>query len=146
MEEPVIANTRLISPFRTTPDRIPMIPPVTLITTASMRNCIIIWLDLAPMDIRRPISLVRSVTDTYMMFMMPTPPTIREMKAMAARSRVSVFITWSMVSRISSIDITLKLFFASPLMPCCWRSMAVISSIAWPEYSSLRPEATIEGR
>ena len=119
IEEPVIVIIRLISPFSTSPDRMPIIPPVTLITTASMRNCIIIWLDFAPIDIRRPISLVRSVTDTYIMFMMPTPPTISEMNAIAASSRVRVFITWSIVSRISSIDMTLKLFLASPLMPCC---------------------------
>ena len=33
---------------------------------------------------RRPISRVRSVTDTYMMFIMPMPPTTSEMPAMQA--------------------------------------------------------------
>ncbi len=37
---------------------------------------------------RRPISRVRSVTDTYMMFMMPIPPTTSEMPAMQASSVV----------------------------------------------------------
>ena len=36
---------------------------------------------LAPTAMRRPISRVRSVTDTIMMFMMPTPPTMSEMVA-----------------------------------------------------------------
>ena len=46
----------------------------------------------APTACRRPISLVRSVTDTSMMFMIPMPPTISDTDAMAA----------------SSIDITLR--------------------------------------
>ena len=38
----------------------------------------------APTAIRRPISRVRSVTDTSMMFMIPMPPTSSETEAMAA--------------------------------------------------------------
>ena len=38
---------------------------------------------------RKPISRVRSVTETSMMFMMPMPPTRSETDAMAARSKVS---------------------------------------------------------
>ena len=37
----------------------------------------------APIAMRMPISRVRSVTDTSMMFMMPMPPTSSEMEAMA---------------------------------------------------------------
>ncbi len=37
--------------------------------------------DRAPIAIRRPISLVRSETETSMMFMMPTPPTTSEIIA-----------------------------------------------------------------
>ena len=43
----------------------------------------------APTAMRRPISRVRSVTDTSMMFMMPMPPTSRDTEAMAASSTVS---------------------------------------------------------
>ena len=43
----------------------------------------------APTDMRRPISRVRSVTLTYMMFMIPIPPTTSEMPAMQA-SRVVI--------------------------------------------------------
>ena len=39
------------------------------------------WWLRAPTAIRRPISRVRSVTETSMMFMMPTPPTTSEMAA-----------------------------------------------------------------
>ncbi|MBK7190283.1 MAG: hypothetical protein IPH86_16825, partial [bacterium] len=39
------------------------------------------------MAMRMPISRVRSVTVTSMMFMMPMPPTSSEMPAMAARDR-----------------------------------------------------------
>jgi len=45
----------------------------------------------APTDMRMPISLVRSVTDTSMMFMMPIPPTISDTPAIAARSAVRVW-------------------------------------------------------
>src|SRR5713101_5229507 len=38
----------------------------------------------APTAMRRPISRVRSVTDTSMMFMIPMPPTSRETEAIAA--------------------------------------------------------------
>ena len=44
----------------------------------------------APMARRMPISRVRSVTDTSMMFMMPTPPTARLIPAIAATATVSV--------------------------------------------------------
>ena len=45
----------------------------------------------APTAMRRPISRVRSVTDTIMMFMMPTPPTTSEMSAtQSSRMPISV--------------------------------------------------------
>ena len=52
-----------------------MEPPTTLMTTASTRNCSRTSEPRAPIARRRPISRVRSVTDTSMMFMMPMPPT-----------------------------------------------------------------------
>ncbi len=71
------------------PNNTPIIPPVMLITIASIKNCIRISIPLAPIDMRKPISFVRSVTDTYMIFMMPMPPTNNDMPAMAAKSTVS---------------------------------------------------------
>ena len=50
----------------------------------------------APMARRTPISRVRSVTETSMMFMMPMPPTTSETAATPARSVVSMPVTdWS---------------------------------------------------
>ena len=42
----------------------------------------------APTALRMPISRVRSVTETSMMFMMPMPPTSKEMPAIAPRKSV----------------------------------------------------------
>ena len=52
-------------------------------TTDSTRNWRRISRGRAPSAMRMPISRVRSVTETSMMFMMPTPPTTKEMAAMA---------------------------------------------------------------
>ena len=65
-----------------TPSATPMTPPTTTSVTASNRNCSRTWRPFAPMAMRMPISRVRSVTDTSMMFMMPMPPTSSEMAAM----------------------------------------------------------------
>ena len=48
---------------------------------------------LAPTAMRRPISRVRSVTETSMMFMMPIPPTRRDTPATAASRTVRVPVT-----------------------------------------------------
>ena len=58
-----------------------MNPPTRHRATASTRNCRRMSLASAPTAIRRPISRVRSVTDTSMMFMIPTPPTSSETAA-----------------------------------------------------------------
>ena len=55
---------------------------------ASTKNCTRMSVACAPMAMRMPISRVRSVTDTSMMFMIPTPPTTREIAAIAAISLV----------------------------------------------------------
>ncbi|MNW65089.1 hypothetical protein D3C74_434350 [compost metagenome] len=44
---------------------------------------------------RIPISRVRSTTDTSMMFITPTPPTMREITAMAETSSVRVAVVFS---------------------------------------------------
>src|SRR5712691_5875838 len=50
-----------------------MLPPITESVTASIRNWSMMWRRRAPTAMRRPISRVRSVTDTSMMFMIPMP-------------------------------------------------------------------------
>ena len=47
----------------------------------------------APTAMRRPISRVRSVTETSMMFMMPIPPTNSEINAIAESNAVAAIIT-----------------------------------------------------
>ena len=59
---------------RPMPAPTPMSPPRLVSTAASVRNCHKMRLFLAPMAFFRPISLVRSVTDTSMMFITPMPP------------------------------------------------------------------------
>lgn len=59
----------------------PKIPPIRLRIIDSKRNCKRIFPDDAPTDLRIPISRVRSETETSMIFIIPTPPTIKEMEA-----------------------------------------------------------------
>ena len=66
---------------RPMPVATPRMPPMLVSTAASVRNCQRMRLCWAPMAIFRPISRVRSVTDTSMMFITPMPPTTREMAA-----------------------------------------------------------------
>src|SRR5512135_2828768 len=62
------------------PRRMPATPPIAEMTEDSMRNWKRISLRRAPTAMRMPISLVRSETDTNMMFMITMPPTIRAME------------------------------------------------------------------
>ena len=59
----------------------PMTPPMALRIAASTRNWVTISRRGAPMDFLMPISRVRSVTVTSMIFMMPMPPTSRAIPA-----------------------------------------------------------------
>ena len=59
----------------------PMMPPHADNMADSVRNWISTSRVLAPRAFLIPISLVLSVTDTSMMFMMPMPPTRRDMAA-----------------------------------------------------------------
>ena len=77
---------------RANPIAMPMPPPNRLSTTASTRNCSSTSRPRAPIAIRNPISRVRSVTETSMMFMMPMPPTSSDTPAMPARSEVIVCV------------------------------------------------------
>ena len=63
------------------PQPTPRRPPRLVSTAASVRNCQRMRFLRAPMAFLRPISRVRSVTDTSMMFMTPMPPTSSEMPA-----------------------------------------------------------------
>ncbi len=58
-------------------------------STASIRNCERMLPFCAPIALRIPISRVRSVTVTSMMFMTPMPPTSNEIAATAPSSVVN---------------------------------------------------------
>jgi hypothetical protein len=59
----------------------------------------------APIAMRTPISLVRSVTDTSMIFITPIPPTIRLITAIIATNAVSALVVevtvWRIVSELT---------------------------------------------
>ena len=71
------------------PSTTPINPPSKLSTTASIMNWSKMSRDWAPTARRKPISLVRSVTLTNMIFMIPIPPTNNEIPAIAAKNVVS---------------------------------------------------------
>ena len=56
---------------------------------------------VAPMAMRMPISRVRSVTETSMMFMMPMPPTTSEIEAMMPMRNCMVRVMTTAISAIS---------------------------------------------
>ena len=110
------------------PKAMPSRPPTALTTTASTRNCDRMSPARAPTALRRPISRVRSVTDTSMMFMMPMPPTSSEMAAIDASRKLIVWLDSASAAWISA---RLRIWKAS----CCcdggtlWRRM-IASPIA----------------
>ena len=57
---------------------------------------------------RRPISRVRSVTDTSMMFMIPMPPTSSDTPAIDASSMVIVRVVSVRIAAMSSSVRTMK--------------------------------------
>ena len=67
---------------------------------------------------RTPISCVRSVTLTSMMFITPMPPTIKEIRAMAETSSVIVAVVFSTVCFTLSL-----LMVKKSLAP--WRSVSI---------------------
>ena len=74
---------------------------------ASSTNCVRMFAGVAPMDMRRPISRMRSVTETSMMFMMPMPPTTSVITEKTSSSTPTIPVTEpivfmsSVVSRVS---------------------------------------------
>ncbi len=86
-----------------------MTPPIDDSVTASTRNWSSTSRSSAPIARRVPISRVRSVIDTSMMFMMPMPPTSRLTAATAPSSVVSSCVVPVMVRAISRVSSTLKL-------------------------------------
>ena len=118
-----------------------MTPPVMLITIASMRNCMRMSIPRAPIDIRRPISFVLSVTETYMIFMIPMPPTNSEIPAMAASNTVSNWLVELKVLINSAWVRTVK--SSGSLLPSLWdeRSIWLNSWVAGSELCASAADA-----
>lgn len=84
-----------------TPIIIPITPPQTLITMDSIRNCNRMARFLAPSAFLIPISLVRSLTETSIIFIIQIPPTTSEMAAIAPSAVVRVVLIVLKALRIS---------------------------------------------
>ena len=87
------------------------------------------WRSCAPMARRMPISRVRSVTDTSMMFMMPMPPTSRLTPATAPSMPVIVVVALAIASAIWVMSRTSKLSSPSVGMRRSWRSTVSIACL-----------------
>lgn len=74
----------------TNANTIPMSPPVKLKITLSVRNWVKISLFFAPMAFLMPISRVLSVTETSIIFIIPIPPTSKEIAAMLLMTIIRV--------------------------------------------------------
>jgi len=103
---------------RQMPSPMPRRPPVRVRIMASIKNWVMIVLFLAPKALRRPISLVLSVTVTNMIFIIPIPPTTKEMAAIPERRVVKVPVTWEAVLRMSFWDIIIKSAWAGSTNLC----------------------------
>ena len=122
------------------PQMIPITPPTELRVTASIRNCVRISWPCAPTAMRTPISRVRSVTLTSMMFMMPMPPTSSETPAIAPSSTV---ITREVAVAASAISCCVRTVKSSSRpgrmlcrcrsneMICCWAASTWRASPIW---------------
>ena len=87
-------------------------------TEASSRNWRRIRRGVAPRALRRPISRMRSVTDTSMMFMTPMPPTSSEIPAIPPSRMVSVRSTEVEVETSDASEAMVKSASDGVVMSC----------------------------
>src|ERR1041384_3183432 len=89
------------------PQTTPMAPPTSHSTTASMMNCVMMLRFFAPTARRMPISRVRSVTLTSMMFMMPMPAAINAIELITLTPRRTVKVNdlnWAIIESLEKIS------------------------------------------
>ena len=98
----------ILNRLPTSPASTPSTPPSIESSTASARNWPRMSLRRAPIALRMPISRVRSVTVTSMMFITPIPPTSSEIAATAASSTVNVWFVAFVVCSSDAWLSTLK--------------------------------------
>ena len=76
------------------PRPVPQMPPKVESVIDSVRICQRMSRRLAPSDLRRPISRVRSLTTISMMFMMTMPPTTSERLTTPMRMAKMPCVVW----------------------------------------------------
>jgi len=109
------------------PSPMPIRPPNMLSSDDSARNCTRMSRRRAPRALRRPISRVRSVTDTSMIFMMPIPPTSSEMAAMPPRNTVNTLV---MVCAVATKSCCEKMVKSSLPRVMRWRRRRISAACA----------------
>ncbi len=82
----------------------------------------------APIALRRPISRVRSVTETSMMFMMPIPPTRSEIPAMPPKKMVNTPV---IVPAMSRKFCWVKIVKSSTPIGDWWRARRMPDTSSW---------------
>ena len=97
----------------------PNTPPAKLSRMLSVKNWINISLFFAPRDFLIPISLVRSVTDTNIIFIIPIPP----------RAKERIVVIELAVSRNCVGLLTEKSLFSPGMIRCCILKMLFTSAI-----------------
>ena len=93
-----------------------------------MTNCISTRARRAPSALRSPISRVRSVTATNMMFITPMPPTSSEKKHISRLAAVTVLARLSKVARSESLEEISKSFSFSEVRLRTRRKAATAAS------------------
>ena len=96
--------------------RIPIHQPRRVSTLASVKNCTIMSEFSAPIDLRIPISRVRSDTETSMIFIIPIPQTKSEIPAIPPSNTFRRSVTLVIVESISAEDETEKFAFDESVM------------------------------
>ena len=76
------------------PKIIPIIPPPTLISTDSDKNCNMTSSSVAPIALMIPISLVLSNTEASMIFIIPIPPNNRDIPAIMINTILNICLVF----------------------------------------------------
>ncbi len=125
------------------PNAMPSNPPATERMIASRTNCQRISANFAPIAFLMPISLVRSVTDTSIMFMMPMPPTTSEIPAVAPSNSEKTPVIDCAVCMMSICVLIWKSSWSGDFMPCRRRNRFVIWNCACKSCPSFARASTI---
>src|SRR3989338_10795364 len=122
----LVKNTEAMKE-KAAPREMPMAPPKPVSKIASKRNCVKILQSVAPSAFLNPISLVLSVTDTSIIFIMPIPQTTSEIAATDVKNRVNTLVMVLSVSATSACVSTQKSSLEGSPMLCKSRNIISMS-------------------